>query len=121
MAKGYKPTEYMYSSARIRALENKLVSREEIFRFIDAYDVDGIIASLDDYGFEMVYTKDGEFLREDTLMSFLYQGLDPTVFANKLFFLTNFCLSYRTKDKLNQFFLYLYQILPYQHISLVQV
>ena len=74
MAKGYKPTEYMYSSARIRALENKLVSREDILRFADAGDVKSIISSLDDYGFEVSYTKDGEFSREDTLMSVLYHG-----------------------------------------------
>ena len=30
MAKGYNPTEYMYSSARIRALENKIASKERL-------------------------------------------------------------------------------------------
>ena len=74
MAKGYKQTEYMYSSARIRALEAKLVGRDEILRFADAQDTQSIISSLDNYGFEVVYTKDGEFSREDTLMSVLYRG-----------------------------------------------
>lgn len=74
MAKGYKETEYMYSSARIRALETKLIGGDEILRFADAQDTQSIISSLDSYGFELSYTKDGDFSREDTLMSVLYRG-----------------------------------------------
>ena len=74
MAKGYKETEYMYSSARIRALENKLVGREDMMRLADAEDVKSVISAMDSYGFEPVYGSSGEFLREDTLMRVLERG-----------------------------------------------
>lgn len=75
MAKGYNPFEYMYSSARIRALESKIASRERIAHFADAEKAEGVMTQLSDFGFEPV--KDGEgggVLREDTLLGVLKTG-----------------------------------------------
>lgn len=74
MAKGYKPTEYMYSSARLRSLETKIVGREELNRLVDADGAENILLSLTDHGFELVRNSLGEILREDTLMSALKSG-----------------------------------------------
>lgn len=73
MAKGYNPTEYMYSSARIRALETKIASRERLLHLADADSAETVLAQLSDFGFETV--KDGEsILREETLESVLKAG-----------------------------------------------
>ena len=54
MAKGYNPTEYMYSSARIRALETKIASRERTMHLADADSAESVLAQLSDFGFEMI-------------------------------------------------------------------
>lgn len=73
MAKGYNPTEYMYSSARIRALETKIASRERTMHLADADSADSVLTQLSDFGFETV--RDGEGIsREDTLESVLKAG-----------------------------------------------
>ena len=53
MAKGYNPTEYMYSSARIRALEARIATRERIRQMADAQSSDAVISQLSDFGFEI--------------------------------------------------------------------
>ena len=73
MAKGYNATEYMYSSARIRALETKIATREQIARMVEAQSSDSIAAQLSDFGFDAVYGG-GKLSREDTLMSVLKAG-----------------------------------------------
>ena len=73
MAKGYNPTEYLYSSARIRALETKIASRERTMHLADADSAESVLAQLSDFGFEII--KDGEsILREETLESVLKAG-----------------------------------------------
>ena len=74
MAKGYNATEYMYSSARIRAMETRIATAEQMARFADAESVDVIISSLGEFGFEAVYDADGKLSREDTLLSVLEEG-----------------------------------------------
>ena len=74
MAKSYKPTEYMYSSARLRSLEAKILGREDVYRFADADGAENILPALADHGFELVRNSLGEILREDTLMSALEKG-----------------------------------------------
>ena len=73
MAKSYNSTEYMYSSARIRALETKIASREQIARMAEAQSSENIVAQLSDFGFDVVYSG-GKLSREDTLMSVLKAG-----------------------------------------------
>ena len=70
MAKGYNPTEYMYSSARIRALENKIASKERLRHLSDAESAEAILSGLSEYGFEIV-RQDGAIDREATLESLL--------------------------------------------------
>ena len=67
MAKGYNPTEYLYSSARIRALETKIASRERTMHLADADSAESVLAPLSDFGFEII--KDGEsiFLNISTM------------------------------------------------------
>ena len=84
MAKSYKPTEYMYSSARLRSLESKILGREEIFRFADADGAENILPSLTEHGFELVRNSLGEILREDTLMSALEHGFDEVIDMNEV-------------------------------------
>lgn len=73
MAKGYNPIEYMYSSARIRALETKIASKDRMWHLADADSADAVMTQLGDFGFEMA--KEGEsVLREQTLESVLKAG-----------------------------------------------
>lgn len=73
MAKGYNPTEYIYSSARIRALENKLATRERLWHMADADSADAVISGLGDFGFESVRAG-VPMKRDDVLESVLIEG-----------------------------------------------
>ena len=66
MAKSYNPTEYMYSSARIRALENKIATKDRLRHMADAQDSDAVISQLSDFGFETV--SGGEALPRDRML-----------------------------------------------------
>ncbi len=73
MAKGYNPTEYMYSSARIRALENRIATRERLRHMADAESADAVVSALGDFGFES--SRGGAALsREELLESVLVNG-----------------------------------------------
>lgn len=48
--KKLQPTEYMYASARIRSLENRIVGREKLESLIDARSADEVMARLSEYG-----------------------------------------------------------------------
>lgn len=74
MAKGYNATEYMYSSARIRALETRIAGKEQIARLADADSAETVQSSLGDFGFETVLTADGRVNREETLLTVLRDG-----------------------------------------------
>ena len=65
----------MYSSARIRALETRIASREQIARMVESQSSENIVAQLSDFGFEAVYA-DGKLQREDMLMSVLKRGFE---------------------------------------------
>lgn len=45
-----QPTEYAYASARIRALENRMVGRERVERLLEARDGDEVMERLAEYG-----------------------------------------------------------------------
>lgn len=74
MAKSYNATEYMYSSARIRALETRIAGREQIARLTDADSAQTVQSSLGDFGFETVLKADGRIDREATLLTVLRDG-----------------------------------------------
>lgn len=74
MAVKYRDTDYMYSSARVRALEVRLAAKENIERMLDAPSASDVIATLVDYGFEIARETDdpsSAVLREETLTSLL--------------------------------------------------
>ena len=93
--KRLQPTEYMYASARIRALENRLVGRERIEALVEARTADEVTERLAEYGYTMAETEGnlpaGEALsaaREGMLLAMLREAYteaesaapDPAVF-----------------------------------------
>lgn len=93
--KTLQPTEYMYASARIRALENRLVGRERMEVLIDARSADEVMDRLAEYGVALPETEGGAPAatagdrREEMLLAVLSEAYaevtaavpDPTVFA----------------------------------------
>lgn len=75
MAKQYRRDDYLYGSARVRALESGLVGRERLTRLSEAADCAEIMRLLIDGGFTPTYGEDGEtLLREQTLLRRLADG-----------------------------------------------
>ena len=74
MAKGYNATEYMYSSARIRFMETKIATSEQLSRLVDADSVETVVNSLGDFGFEAIYDAAGKLCREEMLLGVLKTG-----------------------------------------------
>ena len=54
----YKDTDYMYSSARLRALETKMLGREGCERLLSAENVDEMLEVLADFGYRTVRKQD---------------------------------------------------------------
>lgn len=83
----YKDTDYMYSSARVRALETKLLGAEQFARLIDAPTLSDAEALLSD-AMPPVYDAEGNFDLEATLDAFLSEAFglvesiapDPSLF-----------------------------------------
>ena len=70
MERKYQNTDYMYASARIRALEGYIVGRERLERMLEARSSAEILSSLGEYRFELIRAGadgTGEILREPTL------------------------------------------------------
>lgn len=63
--------DYLYSSARVRALENRLVGRERMALLPDEEGTAGVWNRLAEYGIEPVRDADGAILREESLLSLL--------------------------------------------------
>ncbi|MBP3370206.1 MAG: V-type ATPase subunit [Clostridia bacterium] len=72
MAKGYNPTEYMYSSARIRVLETRIATRERLRHIADADSSEAVMSQLGDFGFGASGTEATE--RESALEGALLNG-----------------------------------------------
>ena len=70
----YKDTDFMYASARVRALENSVISREKTEHLLEAKTPSDIIAALPEYGFEIIRKGDDGILREETLLSVLQKA-----------------------------------------------
>lgn len=78
MAIKYNPTDFMYSSARVRALENSIIGRDKTEHMLDSGSSSDIIAALGEYGFDIIRKSDtdGDILREETLLSVLEKAYD---------------------------------------------
>jgi V/A-type H+-transporting ATPase subunit C len=63
--------DYLYSSARVRALENRLVGRERMALLPDEEGTAGVWNRLAEYGIEPLRDADGAILREESLLSLL--------------------------------------------------
>ena len=77
MAQKYRDTDYLYGSARVRAMEGRLISRDRIEHMLEARSTEEIVAMLPDLGFTLRYAgedKTGDLLREETLLSALADG-----------------------------------------------
>lgn len=71
MAEKYGATEYLYGSARVRALENRLIGKEHLERLLEAKDSAAVMAMLGDHG----YVSEG-VSREDCLLRVLSRGYE---------------------------------------------
>ena len=74
MATKRNETEYMYASARIRFMENRIASGERLSHLADAESSDNIVSVLPDLGFDVIHDEKGELCREETLSTVLRQG-----------------------------------------------
>ena len=75
MAAKYRETDYLYGSARVRALEPRLLSREKLEHMLEARSSDEILAMLPEFGFTLVESSEGGGIRrEDSLLSVLEEG-----------------------------------------------
>ena len=68
-----QPTEYAYASARIRALENRMVGRERMERLLESRDGDEVMERLAEYG---LAPREGAETREAVLSSALRAAYD---------------------------------------------
>lgn len=74
--------DYLYESARVRVLENRLLGREGIETLLGAKDMADAVTRLTDLGITPVCDGEGRFLREETLSRLLrdaYAELSPVM------------------------------------------
>ncbi len=64
-------SDYLYGSARVRALENRLLGKERMLLLADEPDAAGVWARLCEYGLEPMRDNAGQPLREETLTGLL--------------------------------------------------
>ncbi|MBR2722523.1 MAG: V-type ATPase subunit [Clostridia bacterium] len=60
--------DYLYASARVRALENALIGKERMELLVEARDVDALTATLRELGVELLTDDAGAPLFEETLL-----------------------------------------------------
>lgn len=70
MATGINTTEYMYCSARIRALESSLFSSDKLFALMDCNGILDAAQKLEELGVPIIRADGGEIMVEETLESF---------------------------------------------------
>jgi V/A-type H+-transporting ATPase subunit C len=87
--KKLQPTEYMYASARIRSLENRLVGRERMEVLLEARTSEEIMDRLAEYGIKPAESADGtapvgeaiSAAREGMLLTILREAFDEVEHA----------------------------------------
>lgn len=75
MAKRYNETEYLYLSARIRAIENSLVGQEKLVFLTEQKTTDDIIAALLSFGLPKVLDAEGNIDTEAMLLTYFKNGV----------------------------------------------
>ncbi len=75
MANRYSPTDYLYISARIRAIESNMVGRERLNTLIELKTTDEILAALLPLGFAQKTDANGSIDIEEMLLAYLKGGL----------------------------------------------
>ncbi len=73
--KKLQPTEYMYASARIHALENRLVGRERMELLIEARSADEVMDRLAEFGLSPAETEDATALPAGEAQSRAREGM----------------------------------------------
>lgn len=68
--RGLNVNEYMYSSARIRALENGLIGQDKLNRLLEMQGPEAVMQALDGYGIRL-NRESGEETREDLFLRIL--------------------------------------------------
>ncbi len=81
MAVRNHPTDYLYISARIRAMENSLVGKEKLNGLIEMRSAAEITAALAPFGFAPVYRGDGSADTEAMLEAALRNGFSTVAAA----------------------------------------
>ncbi|MBE6548422.1 MAG: hypothetical protein E7667_06070 [Ruminococcaceae bacterium] len=81
MASKINTTEYMYCSARIRAVETMLISSEKIRVMLDGATFSEAISKLEEYGADLIYFENGEVDTESTLQK-MYNDACELVWNN---------------------------------------
>ena len=76
MANRYSPTDYLYTSARIRAIENNMIGKEKLGALIELKSTSEIITSLLPLGFVEITDKNGAVDTEAMLLDYFKKGLD---------------------------------------------
>lgn len=76
MSKIPQQTAYMYASARVRALETRIIGRERIEQLADAPGMDELYARLGEFGVTLVRDARGRVLDEPTLQGILKDAMD---------------------------------------------
>ena len=71
MYRTMKETEYVFATARVRAKENTLISRETFFRMAEAKDAHEVFSILAECGFGTVYCEDGTHADEEATLALL--------------------------------------------------
>lgn len=73
MATRYKSTDYMFASAKLRALECRLITSEATERMLNTPDIEALLNMLENYGYEGISRASSAAARESVLISRLTQ------------------------------------------------
>ena len=74
MATRYPPTDYLYSTARIRAVENRLIGKDILFSLFEKTSVMEVARALSAYGLPLHTTAEGDVDTEAMLGEYLEKG-----------------------------------------------
>ena len=79
MATVTRSTEYLYSSARIRSMENSMVTGERLGHLPEMKTSGDVLAAVADCGFPPIRREDGSCDREATLLAALERAYDTVM------------------------------------------
>lgn len=76
MAAKYRETDYMYASARVRAMEGSLAGSERLAHLCDMRSAEEVLAALGEHGFESLSEEGRVLSREEILLGGLRRGYE---------------------------------------------